>query len=107
MALDIARLASELDSMIDDLAAEVTFGSSTFSAAMTMGTIGSDIAEGGFMPSRDIGLHCRATTVTRAISVGSKLIVSASAITSAYRVISVERAQDGNELIISCQSPRR
>lgn len=107
MALDTARLASELDSMIDDLAAEVTFGSSTFSAAMTTGTVGSDIAEGGFMPSRDIGLHCRATTVTRAISVGSKLIVSASAITSAYRVISIERSQDSNELIISCQSPRR
>jgi len=107
MALDTARLASELDSMIDDLAVDVTFGTSTFSAAQTMGTVGSDIAEGGFMPSRDIGLHCKATTVTRAISVGSKLIVSASAITSAYRVISIEKSQDSNELIISCQSPRR
>ena len=93
--------------MIADLAAEVTFGSSSFDASLTMGTVGSDIAEGGFMPTRDIGLHCRATTVTRAISVGSKLIVSASAITSAYRVISIERSQDFNELIISCQSPRR
>ena len=107
MALDSARLATELDSMIADLAAEVTFGSSSFDASLTMGTVGSDIAEGGFMPTRDIGLHCRATTVTRAISVGSKLIVSASAITSAYRVISIERSQDFNELIISCQSPRR
>lgn len=107
MALDSARLATELDSMIADLAAEVTFGSSSFDASLTMGTVGSDIAEGGFMPTRDIGLHCRATTVTRAISVGSKLIVSASAITSAYRVISIERSQDANELIISCQSPRR
>ena len=107
MALDTARLATELDSMIADLAAEVTFGRSTFDASLTMGTVGSDIDEGGFMPTRDIGLHCRATTVTRAISVGSKLIVSASAITSAYRVISIERSQDSNELIISCQSPRR
>jgi hypothetical protein len=107
MALDAARLATELDSMIADLAAEVTFGSSSFDAALTMGTVGSDIADGGFMPSRDIGLHCKATSVTRAISVGSKLIVSASAITSAYRVISIERSQDNNELIISCQSPRR
>jgi hypothetical protein len=107
MALDSARLASELDSMIADLAAEVTFGSSSFDASLTMGTVGSDIAEGGFMPTRDIGLHCRATNVTRAISVGSKLVVSASAITSAYRVISIERSQDFNELIISCQSPRR
>jgi len=93
--------------MIDDLAAEVTFGSSTFDASVTMGTVGSDIAEGGFMPTRDIGLHCRLTNVTRAISVGSKLVVSSSAITSAYRVISIERSQDFNELIISCQSPRR
>jgi hypothetical protein len=107
MALDSARLASELDSMIADLAAEVTFGSSSFDASLTMGTVGSDISEGGFMPTRDIGLHCRATNVTRAISVGSKLVVSASAITSAYRVISIERSQDFNELIISCQSPRR
>lgn len=107
MALDSARLASELDSMIADLSAEVTFGSSSFDASLTMGTVGSDIAEGGFMPTRDIGLHCRATNVTRAISVGSKLVVSSSAITSAYRVISIERSQDFNELIISCQSPRR
>jgi hypothetical protein len=107
MALDSARLASELDSMIADLAAEVTFGSTSFDASLTMGTVGSDIAEGGFMPTRDIGLHCRATNVTRAISVGSKLVVSSSAITSAYRVISIERSQDFNELIISCQSPRR
>jgi hypothetical protein len=107
MALDSSRLASELESMIADLAAEVTFGSTSFDASLTMGTVGSDIAEGGFMPTRDIGLHCRATNVTRAISVGSKLVVSSSAITSAYRVISIERSQDANELIISCQSPRR
>ena len=108
MALDTARLATELDSIIADLPATVTFGSSTFSAAVTQGTVGSDIAEGGFMPSRDIGLHVKSTTDTRAVKVGSKLTVVLSAgVTKTYRVISIERAQDGQELIFSCQSPSR
>jgi len=107
MALDTARLATELDSIIADLPATVTFGSSTFSAAVTQGTVGSDIAEGGFMPSRDIGLHVKSTTTTRAVKVGSKLQVLSVGITKTYRVISIERSQDGQELIFSCQSPRR
>jgi hypothetical protein len=107
MALDTARLATELDSIIADLPATVTFGSSTFSAAVTQGTVGSDIAEGGFMPSRDIGLHVKSTTDTRAVKVGSKLTVLSAGITKTYRVISIERAQDGQELIFSCQSPSR
>ena len=107
MALDTARLATELDSMIADLPATVTFGTSTFSAAVTQGTVGSDIAEGGFMPSRDIGLHVKSTETTRAVKVGSKLSVVSAGITKTYRVISIERSQDGQELIISCQSPSR
>jgi hypothetical protein len=107
MALDTARLATELDSIIADLPATVTFGSSTFSAAVTQGTVGSDIAEGGFMPSRDIGLHVKSTTDTRAVKVGSKLTVLSVGVTKTYRVISIERAQDGQELIFSCQSPSR
>jgi len=107
MALDTARLATELDSIIADLPATVTFGSSTFSAAVTQGTVGSDIAEGGFMPSRDIGLHAKSTTTTRTVKVGSKLEVLSAGITKTYRVISIERAQDGQELIFSCQSPHR
>jgi hypothetical protein len=35
MALDTARLATELDSIIADLPATVTFGEATFSAAVT------------------------------------------------------------------------
>ena len=107
MALDTARLATELDSMIADLSATVTFGTSTFSAAVTQGTVGSDIAEGGFMPSRDLGLHVKSTETTRAVKVGSKLSVVSAGITKTYRVISIERSQDGQELIISCQSPSR
>ena len=107
MALDTARLATELDSMIADLPATVTFGTSTFSAAVTQGTVSSDIAEGGFMPSRDIGLHVKSTETTRAVKVGSKLSVVSAGITKTYRVISIERSQDGQELIISCQSPSR
>jgi hypothetical protein len=107
MALDTARLATELDSMIADLPATVTFGTSTFDAAVTQGTVGSDIAEGGFMPSRDIGLHVKSTTTTRSVIVGSKLTVLSAGITKTYRVISIERSQDGQELIISCQSPSR
>ena len=107
MALDTARLATELDSIIADLPATVTFGSSTFSAAVTQGTVGSDIAEGGFMPSRDIGLHVKSTTDTRAVKVGSKLTVLSAGVTKTYRVISIERAQDGQELIFSCQAPSR
>jgi hypothetical protein len=107
MALDTARLATELDSIIADLPATVTFGSSTFSAAVTQGTVGSDIAEGGFLPSRDIGLHVKSTTDTRAVKVGSKLTVLSAGVTKTYRVISIERAQDGQELIFSCQSPSR
>jgi hypothetical protein len=42
---------------IDDLPATVTFGSSSFSAAVTQATTGVDIEEGGFLPSRDIVLH--------------------------------------------------
>jgi hypothetical protein len=107
MALDTARLATELDSIIADLPATVTFGSFTFSAAVTQGTVGSDIAEGGFMPSRDIGLHVKSTTDTRSVKVGSKLTVLSAGVTKTYRVISIERAQDGQELIFSCQSPSR
>jgi hypothetical protein len=107
MALDTARLATELDSIIADLPATVTFGSTTFSAAVTQGTVGSDIEEGGFLPSRDIGLHVKSTTDTRAVKVGSKLSVVSQGVTKTYRVISIERAQDGQELIFSCQSPSR
>jgi hypothetical protein len=107
MPIDSARLATELDSMIADLPATVTFGTSTFSAAVTQGTVGSDIAEGGFMPSRDLGLHVKSTETTRAVKVGSKLSVVSAGITKTYRVISIERSQDGQELIISCQSPSR
>lgn len=107
MALDTVRLATELDSMIADLPATVTFGTSTFSAAVTQGTVGSDIAEGGFMPSRDLGLHVKSTETTRAVKVGSKLSVVSAGITKTYRVISIERSQCGQELIISCQSPSR
>ena len=107
MALDTARLATELDSIIADLPATVTFGTSTFSAAVTMATTGADIEEGGFMPSRDVGLHVKSTTTTRSVKVGSKLDVASAGITTTYRVISVERSQDGQELIFSCQSHRR
>jgi hypothetical protein len=107
MALDTARLAAELDSIIADLPATVTFGASTFSAAVTQGTVGSDIAEGGFLPTRDIGLHVRSTDATRAVKVGSKLVVLSQGITKTYRVISIERSQDAQELIFSCQSPSR
>lgn len=107
MALDTARLATELDSLIADLPATVTFGSSTFSAAVTQATTGADINEGGFLPARDIGLHAKSTATTRAVKVGSKLSASVAGISTDYRVISVERSQDGNELIFSCQSHRR
>lgn len=107
MALDVARLATELDSMIADLPATVVHGSSTFSAAMTMATVGADIEEGGFMPSRDVGLHAKETTTTKAVKVGSKLSVTIAGVTTIYRVTSVERSHDGQELIFSCQSHRR
>jgi hypothetical protein len=107
MALDTARLATELDSIIADLPATVTFGTSTFSAAVTQGTVASDIEEGGFMPARDIGLHVRSTTTTAAVKVGSKLSVVSQGVTKTYRVISIERSHDGQELIFSCQSPSR
>ena len=107
MALDTARLATELDSIIADLPATVTFGSSTFSAALTMGTVGSDIAEGGFLPSRDIGLHCKADATTSAVKVGSKLSVVSQGTTKTYRVASIERSPCGQEYIFSCQSPSR
>lgn len=107
MALDTTRLASELDSIIADLTATVTFGEATFSAAVTMATTGADIEEGGFLPSRDIGLHVKSTATTRSVKIGSKLEVANQGVTTTYRVISVERSQDGQELIISCQSHRR
>jgi hypothetical protein len=107
MALDTTRLAAELDSIIADLPATATFGASTFSAAVTQGTVGADIEEGGFLPSRDIGLHVLSTESTRAVKVGSKLSVAHQGTTKTYRVISIERAQDGQELIFSCQSPSR
>jgi hypothetical protein len=107
MALDLARLATELDSIIADLPAAVTFGTLTFSAALTQGTVGSDIEEGGFLPSRDIALHVKSTTDTSTVKVGSKLSVVAQGVTKTYRVISIERAQDGQELIFSCQAPSR
>lgn len=107
MALDTVRLASELDSMIADMPATVTFGSATFSAAMTMATVGADIAEGGFMPSRDVGLHVKETTTTKTVKVGSQISVLLASVTTVYRVTSIERSQDGQELIFSCQSHRR
>jgi hypothetical protein len=107
MALDVDRLATELDGIIADLPATVTFGTKTFSAAVTQGTVGSEIAEGGFMPSRDIGLHVRSTTDTRTVKVGSKVSVVSQGVTKTYRIISIERSQDGQELIFSCQSPSR
>jgi hypothetical protein len=107
MALDTARLAAELDSMIADMPATVTFGSVTFSAAMTMATVGADIEEGGFMPSRDVGLHAKETTTTKTVKVGSKISVALQGVTTMYRVVSIERSQDGQELIFSCQSHRR
>jgi len=107
MALDTVRLASELDSMIADLPVTVTFGNVTFSAAITMATVGSDIEEGGFMPSRDAGLHVKETAATKTVKVGSKITVAANGVTTTYRVVSVERSQDGQELIFSCQSHRR
>lgn len=107
MPLDVTRLADELESLIADLPAVVSFGTHTFNAAVTQGTVGSDIEEGGFLPSRDIGLHVRSTDVTRNIKVGSKLSVVSQGITKTYRVITVERSQDGQELILSCQSPSR
>jgi hypothetical protein len=107
MPLDTARLAAELDAVIADLPATVTFGSVTFAAAVTQGTVGSDIEEGGFLPSRDIGLHVRSTEDTRRVKVGHKLTVLSAGITKTYRVITIERSQDGQELIISCQSPSR
>lgn len=107
MALDTTRLASELDSIIADLPATVTFGEATFSAAVTMATTGADIEEGGFMPSRDVGLHVKSTATTRSVKVGSKLSVASQGVTTIYRVISIERSQDGQELIFSCQSHRR
>lgn len=107
MALDTTRLASELDSMIADLPAVVTFGTATFDAAVTQSTVGSDIDEGGFLPSRDIGLHVKSTATTKSVKVGSKLSVLSQGTTTVYRVISIERAQDGQELIFSCQSPSR
>lgn len=107
MALDTTRLASELDSLIADLPAVVTFGSSTFSAAVTQSTIGADIEEGGFLPSRDIGLHSTSTATTRSVKVGSKLSVASQGVTTVYRVTSIERSQCGQELLFSCQSHRR
>jgi hypothetical protein len=107
MALDTTRLAAELDAMIADLPAEVTFGSVTFDAAMTMATIGSDIAEGGFMPSRDVGLHAKTTSTTKTVKVGSKLSVALAGVITIYRVTQIERSHDGQELIFSCQSHRR
>ena len=107
MALDTARLATELDSIIADLPATVTFGSSTFSAAATQATTGADIEEGGFLPSRDVGLHAKSTATTRAVKVGSKISVDVAGISTTYRVITVERSQDGQELIFSCRSHRR
>lgn len=107
MALDTTRLATELDSMIADLSATVTFGEATFSAAVTQATTGADIEEGGFLPARDVGLHVKSTATTRSVKVGSKLTVAHQGATTTYRVISIERAQDGQELILSCQSHRR
>jgi hypothetical protein len=107
MALDTARLAAELDSMIADLPAAVTFGEATFSAAVTQATTAADIEEGGFLPARDIGLHVKSTATTRTVKVGSKVTVAHQGVTTTYRVISIERAHDGQELILSCQSHRR
>lgn len=107
MPLDTDRLAYELGSIIADLPAVVTFGDATFQAAVTQSTVGADIDEGGFLPSRDVGLHVRETETTRAVKVGSALSVALSGVTTEYRVVSIERAQDGQELIFSCQSHRR
>lgn len=107
MALDVTRMAVELESMIEDLPAVVTFGDLTFNAALTMATVGADITEGGFMPSRDVGLHVRYNDVTKTVRVGSKLTINSQNVVTTYRVISIERSQDGQELILSCQSHRR
>jgi hypothetical protein len=107
MALDTARLATELDSMIADLPATVTLGEATFSAAVTQATTAADIEEGGFLPARDIGLHVKSSETTRKVKVGSKVTVAHQGVTTTYRVISIERAHDGQELILSCQSHRR
>jgi hypothetical protein len=107
MALDTARLAAELESLIADMPATVTHRTATFQAALTMATTGADIQEGGFLPSRDVALHVRATETTSAVKVGAKLDVLLQGVKTTYRVISVERSQDGQELIISCQSHRR
>lgn len=107
MALDTARLASELEGMIADLPAIVTYGDNTFSAALTMATTGADINEGGFLPSRDVAMHVKATATTLAVRVGAKLSVSVSGVSTDYRVITIERSPDANELIISCRSHRR
>tara|TARA_R110000772_G_scaffold11210_4_gene35228 strand:+ start:2338 stop:2661 length:324 start_codon:yes stop_codon:yes gene_type:complete len=107
MPINVSRLASDLSAMIADLPAVVTFGALTFSAAVTMGTIASDIDEGGFLPSRDIGLHCLSSTESKSVKVGSKLSVLSEGASKTYRVISIERSQDGQELIFSCQSPSR
>lgn len=107
MALDSSRLVAELDSMIADLPATVTFGDLTFDAAASTATVGADINEGGFLPSRDITLNVKSTAATRKVKVGSKVSVSTAGVSTDYRVISVERSQDGNELIFSCLSHRR
>jgi hypothetical protein len=49
----------------------------------------------------------KSTATTRNVKVGSKLSVLSAGIIKTYRVISIERSQDGQELIISCQSPSR
>lgn len=107
MALDTARLATELDNIIADLPATVTFGSATFSAAVTQATTGADIEEGGFLPSRDVALHARSTATTRTVKVGSKVSVEVAGVSTTYRIITVERSQCGQELIFSCRSHRR
>lgn len=107
MALDTARLASEMDSMIADLPVTVTFGNETFLAAMTRATVAADIEEGGFLPQRDIGLHAKVTALTKTLKVGSKLSVNAQGIVTLYRVMTIERSTDGQEFLISCQSHRR
>ena len=91
---------------IDDLPATVTFGSSSFSAAVTQATTGAAIEEGGFLPSRDIVLHVAITATTPAVKVGSKLTVTVAEVSTTYRAIAIERSQDRQEFIISCRSHR-
>jgi len=105
--MDTARMATELDAMINELPAVVTFGTDTFNAVATTSTIGADIEDGGFLPARDIAFNARRTATTNKVKVGSQLIASVEGVQTTYRVISVERSPCGQAFIFSCRSHRR